>query len=182
MFKAVGNWFNAPAKVYFICKMTGLYCDDMRAKADKDAKILQAHGIVVHHPIIEENIPKTHMMLKDRTEKEMEHLWNGDKAAIKKVNVIIDSAAGLYSTGAKREFGKGRYRDWTPTLTLWDKGVTPPFIARQEDDICVNSIEEAASIIQKLWGTRLKRMSWKLPIYITNWHDLSLYKLVRFFK
>jgi hypothetical protein len=176
------KWLNSPPQVYFICKMTGLYCDDMRLKADHDSKILQAHNIIVHHPIIKEGIPKVHEMLKDRSEKEMDHLWNGDKKAIKWASVIIDSAAGLYSTGAKREFGKGRYRDWTPTVTLWDKGVHPPFIARQEDDICVTTVEEAASTIQKLWGTRLKRMAWKFPIYLANWHDISLYKIWRFFK
>ncbi len=182
MIKKIVHWFNSPAQVYYICKMTGLYCDDMREAADRACDALQAHGIVVHHPIIKERIPKTHTMLQDRSEREMAHLWGDDKKAIKWANVIIDSAAGVYSTGSKREFGKSRYRDWSPTITLWDKGVHPPYIARNEDDICVTSVEEAAAVIQKLWGTRLKRMAWKLPIYITNWHDLSLYKLYRFFK
>lgn len=182
MFKWLFDWLNEPPTVYFACKMTGLYQDDMRERAEKDTKVLQQYGIIVHHPIIKENIPKVHEMLSDRTEKEMLKLWNDDKKAIKKCSVFIDSAAGLYSTGAKREFGKARYRDWTPTVTLWDQSTKLPFIAREEDDMCAHSIDEVGQIIHKLWGTRLKRMAWKLPIYLSNLHDMSLYKIIRFFK
>lgn len=182
IFTKIKAWLDDPGTIYFMCKMTGLMQDDMRKKADIDVKVLQQYGLVVHHPIIKENIPMVHEPLKDRTEKEMVKLWNDDKRAIKNAAIVIDSAAEQYSTGAKREFGKARYRDWTPTVTLWEKSPKPPFIAREEDDVCAHSIDEAGQLIHKLWGTRIKRMAWKLPIYLSNLHDLSIYKITRFFK
>lgn len=183
MFKWLIDWFNAPASVYQACKMTGLDCSEMRAKAEHDVKVLRDHGIIVHHPVLKEDIPRTHATLKDRSEKEMTKLWeHDDKRAIKKANVFLDSAADVFSIGVKHEYGKGRYRDWSPAVLIFKPDTVIPFIARAENDACVHSIEEAASVIQNLWGTRLKRMAWKLPIYLSGWHDISLYKIYRFFK
>jgi hypothetical protein len=182
MIKKITNWFNAPAQIYVACKMTGLDCHDMRVIADEVTKKLEAYGHTVHHPIIKENIPYSHTKLKDRTPEEMDRLWNEDCKAVKWATVIFDTAAEVYSTGAKREYGKARYRDWSALVTLWGKDSLPPFIARKEDDVCVHSVEEAAAEIHKRWGTRVKRMAWRLPFYIRHWHNISLYKIWRFFR
>lgn len=168
-------------KAYVACKMTGLYCDDMLKKAQADRVTLESFGVKVHHPVIEENIPNEHTLLDDKTDKELDILWEADKQAIKSSHVVIDTAASVHSVGAKREAGKCRYALWKPYVSVWLEG-SAPFIARKEDDACVGSMEEAGYVVRKRWGSRLKRMAWRLPIYIKHWDNISLAKIVEFFK
>ncbi len=166
---------------YVACKMTGLYCNDMRRQAEIDRATLEGFGIDVHHPVIEENIPYEHRLLEEKSDKELDVLWKADKRAIKSKRVVIDTAASLHSTGAKREAGKCRYALWKPYISVWPNG-NIPFIARKEDDACVTSVAEAGYVVQKRWGSRLKRMAWRVPIYLKHWDNISLAKIIEFFK
>lgn len=181
MIKKIINWLNAPANVYVACKMTGLPQNELLEKAYKISEALAKHGLTVHHPVLKEGIKKVTTKLQDRTFEEMVKIWNDDKRAVHRASVIFDTAAEVYSTGAKREVGKARYGDWTILVSLWEH-LEPPFIAKDEDDACVKSADEAGQIISKLWGTRLKRMAWRFPIYLNNWYDISLRKIYQFFK
>lgn len=168
-------------KVYVACAMTGLYCDEVLTKAQADRETLERFGIKVHHPVIEEGIPHEHKLLDFKTDKELDIIWEKDKQVIKSSHVVIDTAAAVHSTGAKREAGKCRYALWKPYVSVWPDG-NVPFIARKEDDACVTSVEEAGYIVQKRWGSRIKRMAWRLPIYLKHWDNISLAKIVEFFK
>lgn len=168
-------------KVYYACKMTGLYCDDMRKQATKDSKPFKERGIDIYHPIIREGVPYVHKMLEDRTEKEMFIIWEDDQRAIRNAHVVVDSAASIYSTGAKREVGKSRYDQWKPLVSIWPNG-HPPFIARKEDDACVCDATTASMAVLLKWGTRWKRIKWRCGIYIEHWDNISLRKLIEFWR
>jgi len=181
MIKKIIKWFNAPASIYVACKMTGLPQNELLEKAQKVTTTLEKYGLIVHHPVLKEGIKKVTTRLQDRTYEEMVEIWGADKKAVHAANIIFDTAAEVYSTGAKREVGKARYGDWTILVSLWEQ-LEPPFIAKDEDDACVKSVDEAGQMIVKLWGTRLKRMGWRLPIYLNNWYDISPRKILQFFK
>lgn len=169
-------------KVYVACKMTGLKNKDLIIKARKDCADLLKHEIFPHHPVIMEAIPENEEMLPERSEVEMKQLWGNDKIAVKTVDVVIDTAPHVHSTGASKEIGKARFRDWTPTVAVWPEGSKIPFIAREEYDICVNSMDEAGYLIQEHWGTRWKRMKWRFGIYLSHWNEISVRKIFRFFR
>ena len=168
-------------KVYFACKMTGLYCDDMRKQATQDIKPFVERGISIYHPIVREDVPYVHKLLKDRTEKQMYEIWEEDQRAIRDAHIVVDSAASVYSTGAKREVGKSRYDQWKPLITIWPNGHVP-YIAHKEDDACVHDADTAAMAIETHWNTRWKRMKWRLPIYIKHWDNISWRKIKEFWR
>lgn len=182
MWYPLKHWLHAvDVRIYFCCKMTGLYCDDMRKQATQDSKPFKNRDIGVHHPVIEEGIPYTHTMLADRSEAEMDIIWEVDQQAIRDAHVVVDGAASVYSTGAKREVGKSRYDLWRPLVSIYPNGHAP-YIARKEDDACVYDAETAAMAVLLHWGTRWKRMKWRWSIYRKHWDNISLRKVKEFFR
>lgn len=169
-------------KVYVGCKMTDLLCDRLIADAQDIVNILYEAGLEPYHPVLKENIPNEHRKLKERTPEEMKDIWDADKAAVKDADVLLDTAPHLFSAGLKEEAGKSRYRDWKPTVSIYPEGYAIPHIPRTEKDFVTSSPKEAAEYIQKNWGTRHKRMLWRLGIYKKHWKDVSLRKLVEFFR
>jgi hypothetical protein len=170
------------ARVYIGCKMTGLYCDEMLEEAEDISLIFYGEGLDPYHPVLREGIPDIHKKLTERSPEEMAIIWREDKNAIKNAHVVVDTAPHLFSAGLKEEIGKARYRDWKPTVAIYPRGYAVPHISRTERDFVTNSATEAAIHINKLWGTRLRRMRWRLPIYIRNWQYISLAKLWEFFR
>jgi len=170
-------------KVYVACKMTGLKHKEMVDKALEDSKVLHDMGFSVYHPVLKEGIPKDNKVLKDRSDEEMYEIWEEDQRAIREADLVIDTAPHLYSTGARREHGKVRYDQWKPYVSVWPEDFKKiPYIARKEDDAVVRSVAEAGKVSMHHWGTRWKRMKYKFPIYLRHWDNISLRKIVLFFK
>lgn len=168
-------------QVYVACKMSGLPQDHMRKKAEEVTGELEKYGITVWHPVIEEKIPKSKKILIDRSDKEMTPIWKDDRKGVKWAHVVLNTAADVYSAGAWRETGKSRYGKWKPTPSVW-VGKEPPFIAREEDDGCYMSIEEAAQAIKERWGTRARRIKWRWPIWKKHLIKSFVEKLIEFWR
>lgn len=169
---------------YVGCKMTGLMCDDMIDAAQHISVILANYGIQPYHPVLKEKIPYEHEPLTERSKEEMFLIWEDDKAAIRWAHVIFDTAPNLFSAGLKQEIGKARYRDWKPIVAIFPPNfdlTKVSFITKAEYDFVTNSEEDAAKFVKTMWGTRLLRMKWRLPIYLKHWADLSPRKLIQFF-
>lgn len=181
LYKGFVRWLMAPCEVYVLAKMTGENCRVMRRKAMKATHALEKFGLIVHHPVIDEGVPDEDKVLTPRSQKELLWLWLRDKAMIKQSHAFLDTAADVFSVGAKREFGKARFRDWKPIVTLWEHGEWP-LIAEEEDDQIVATVEEAAALIEKMWGTRWKRILWRIPIYLSHPLDISPRKLWQFWR
>lgn len=169
---------------YLGCKMTGLMCDDMIDAAQHISVHMVENGVTPYHPVLKEDIPYVHEPLTERTPEEMDIIWEADKAAVKWANVIVDTAPHLFSAGLKQEVGKARYRDWKPTVAVFPSDFDlskVSFITKKEYDFVTNDENEAAKHIGQMWGTRLKRMKWRLPLYLRHPFDISLRKLIQFF-
>lgn len=169
-------------EVYVGCKMTGLYCDDLIDEALDTSVYFEEAGLSPYHPVLKERLPYEHIKLKERTPEEMEEIWETDKQAIKRAHVVVDTAPHLFSAGLKEEMGKARYRDWKPTVAIYPEGYNVPHIPRTERDLICYSPQEAAFWVEIFWGSRWKRMLWRLPIYLENWQSVSVRKLVEFFR
>lgn len=171
-------------KAYCGCKMTGLDCAPMIDAAQHLAHVLYEYGIEPYHPVLKEAIPYVNEPLKERSPEEMNQIWLDDKQAVRESHVILDTAPHLFSAGLKQEVGKARYRDWKPVVAIFPEGFDMSkvsFITKAEYDYVTNSIEDAAECIQTMWGTKLQRMMWRLPIYSRHLLDLSVRKLIQFF-
>lgn len=171
-------------KAYIGCKMTGLMCDDMIDAAQRISVVMFENGVNPYHPVLKEDIPYVHEPLTERSKEEMHEIWEDDKAAVRWAHIIVDTAPHLFSAGLKQEIGKARYRDWKPAVAIFPEGHdlnTVSFITKAEYDFVTNSEHEAAQYINLMWGTRLRRMKWRLPIYLRHLSDLSLRKLIQFF-
>ena len=168
-------------KIYFACKMTGQWCDAILRQAKKDSKYFTRRGITVYHPVIKEGVPNKHIKLFN-TESQIHNLWRDDEGAIKDGHVLVNSATQGRATGANREHGKARYDQWKPVVSIWPRGTRISHIAREEDDACVRTKQEAAKVIVERWGTRWKRVKWRFPIYLKHWYNVSLYNLLQFFR
>ncbi len=168
-------------QVYVICKMTGLPQDQMRKRAEEVTAVLESRWITVRHPVIEEKIPKRKILLKDRPTKEMIPRWIKDRKGVKWAHVVLNTAAGVYSAGGAREAGKSRYGQWKPTPGLWEDKEAP-FIAREEDDGYYSTIEGAADVIVRRWGTRAKRIAWRWPIWKEHFIKSNVEKLIEFWR
>jgi len=169
---------------YIGCKMTGLMCDDMIDAAQSISVIMAESGVIPYHPVLKENIPYTHEPLTERNLEEMDEIWDADKAAVRWAHVLVDTAPHLFSAGLKQENGKARYRDWKPTVAIFPPNfdmTKVSFITKKECDFVTNSETDAAEYIVETWGTRLLRMKWRLPIYLTHLADISPRKIVQFF-
>lgn len=147
--------------IYLACSMTGLYCDDIWKKAIKDSQAYEREGIDVVSPVFGESIPFEHVQLQDRSEKEMHRVWKEkDKAAIKDTHVLVYECPQRWSQGVAHELVLARGVLWKPTVFIGNAG----FITREEDDVICSSHQEAAIAVRERWGSRPKRIIWRLKL------------------
>lgn len=149
-------------KIYLATSMTGLYCDDIWVKSINDKQNYEKEGIVVVNPIEGEGIPFSHIQLKDRSEEEMHRVWKlKDKRAIKDTHVLVYECPKRWSQGVAHELVLARGVLWKPVVFV---GTNAGFISREEDDLVAFSHREAAIAIRQRWGTRSKRILWRLKM------------------
>ena len=170
-------------RVYIACKMTGVNCDELVRRAREDLAALEKHDIEAIHPVIAEGVPEVSEPLPESTTDMMDFRWEEDQKAIKWADVVVATAPHMWSSGAIREHGKVRYDQWKPYISVWPKDVAViPFTAQKEDDACVRTVDEAGRVASLKWGSRMKRIRWRIPIYMRHWDNVSLRKIILFFK
>ncbi len=169
-------------RVYVACKMTGVSRPELVENARREKATLEEYGMDVFHPVIEEEVPEIPGPMPEPDLRLQDMRWENDQEAIRRADVVIAISPHVWSSGAIREHGKARYDQWKPYVSVWPDGILIPFTAEKEDDACVRSIHEAARVIYERWGTRMKRIKWRLPIYARHWDNVSLRKIVLFFR
>lgn len=163
---------------YTAAKMTGRDQAEMVSTAKKNKKILEAAGITVLDPILEEQIKSEHHVLVEKPLDILRGYWDRDKQMIREAHVILDTTPESKSEGVAHEIGYARYFLWKPVVRMYQAGSKPTsMIAVFEDDLIVHSPEEAAIQIQKYWGTWFKRTMWRLSLYNRCWLKALWYKL-----
>lgn len=147
--------------IYLAQPMTGVNCDQLWIKTIKDKQVYEKEGIRVVTPIDGEAIPFAPVKLADRTNEEMHRVWKEkDKKAIKETHVLVYECPTRWSQGVAHELILARGVLWKPTVFIGNAG----FITREEDDVVASSHQEAAVAIAQRWGTRRKRVLWRLKM------------------
>lgn len=149
-------------RIYLATPMTGLYCDEIWVKAINDSQVYEKEGIEVITPIRGEGIPFAHVKLEDRSPEEMRRVWKTkDKGAVKDTHVLVYQCPDRWSQGVAHELVLARGVLWKPVVFV---GRNAGFITREEDDVVAHTHQEAAIAIVQRWGTRRKRIMWRLKM------------------
>lgn len=170
-------------KIYAARAMTGRYCDDLWTETLDNKFAFRQYGIETHDPVIEEGLPKEHVLLPNRVDEDGLRVWKADKRAIAfDCHVFVDCTASRRSEGVFHELGLARYGYWKPIVRIYDYGATIPMIAKFEDDVIVHSIDEAAKIINERWGTKWKRFKWRLALYAKKRWKMAFFEFLFWFQ
>lgn len=147
---------------YVAHAITGRSGKDLRQESDITQIVLNRHGINVIDPVLEEKIPATDEAVPNRPDEDGLTIWRGDEAAIRKAHVLIDITPEMKSEGVLWEICYARFFLWKPVIRVYKPGSSPHMATIFKGDAIAFSLEEAASIINERWGTRKKRVHWRL--------------------
>ena len=150
-----------PFKVYIAMKMTGLEAGAITVKNDHAKKELKERGIESISPWDKEkHLYKPHDIVQ-AGHKILTKIWQKDKSEVMECYGVIDIDGNLFSRGTGIETGFNRFGLMRPTIFVDNATNT---IRNLEGDLVVASIQDAAELINRLWGTRLKRWLWRLTV------------------
>lgn len=161
-------------KAYIAHAMTGRSGADMLHESFEARRILAYYGISTLDPVLDEGITKDVKVLTTTVENATK-FWKRDKAMIREAHVVIDLTPHIKSEGVSHEIGYGRYFLWKPVARV---GTFPPAsIAVFEDDVIGANLFEVGEQLEKRFGTRSKRLRWRLTLYLRCWLRACWYKL-----
>lgn len=168
-------------KAYTAGAMTGLSGAELVARSRRASQILRAYGVVPLDPVAVEGVDpnKPVIMTDDET---MERYWRRDKELIREAHVLIDLTPHMKSEGVLHEIGYARYHLWMPIIRVYENGELPRnAIPKLEDDVVVQTLEEAGRIVRERWGTPWKRFQWRVALYLRCWPRSAYQKLLKWF-
>lgn len=147
--------------VYCASKMTGRDKQEMLDRAYYVCNVLANYGLTPISPVIEEEVKNEPGQLEQTSSEKLRKYWARDKHLIRNVaHVTLLDEAYRKSTGMEREYGYTRYCLWKPVVTIMpNSGYT---VADFEDDAVVMNEFEAGLYISHNFGTRWKRIKWRL--------------------
>ncbi len=144
--------------------MSGADKAEMVARAKRVCEIFRESGLTPISPVIEEQVPDTPGKLINADKEQLHTFWTRDKDIIaNEAHIIYFDRFEQKSFGMEREYGLARYCLWKPTVVHVSPG-TVTSVAEWEDDILVTSVHEAARLIAENWGTREKRVIWRVKM------------------
>lgn len=166
-------------KVYTAGAMTGLSGAELVERSQNAAITLVEHGIYPLDPVLAEGVDPRAPVVQ-ATYEQMVDFWKRDKAMIREAHVIIDLTPERKSEGVAHEIGYARYCLWKPVVRVYMNGKKPCLasVAFFEDDLIVDTLEEAAVEINRLWGTWFKRARWRMRLYNRCLLKACWYKLM----
>lgn len=126
--------------------------------------VLNKHDIQVIDPVLVEKIPNTDEVIPNRPDKDGLTIWKEDEASIRAAHVLIDITPELKSEGVLWEICYARFLLWKPVIRVYKPGSQPHMATVFKGDVIAFSLEEAAQKINELWGTRWKRVQWRLGV------------------
>lgn len=149
--------------VYTASSMTGRTGEELIAQSKHVHRILGNWGITVLDPIAAENVKDSDKPLHN-TGTQLAEYWQRDKRMIREAHVLLDITGPAKSEGVAHEIGYARYNLWKPVVRIYAENKSKISVARFEDDIIVESLPQAAEAIVKHWGTRNKRIVWRIKM------------------
>jgi hypothetical protein len=160
----VFDWFNkVNTRVYLGQQMTGIRHDLIYRRNFYCTKVMEKHGIMVLSPVTAEGVKPNKKKLNQPSQEQLTMFWKKDKWLIRHSHVLLDITGPSKSQGLLHEIGYARYHLFKPIVRIMK--VQGPSVAIEEDDLLVKSVEEAAKLIVKEFGTPLKRLIWKFRLF-----------------
>lgn len=154
-------------KVYCATSMTGRTGEELVEQSERVKYVLSHCGIKPLDPISAEGV-SANTKIVGASMKELKKHWKRDKAMIREAHVVFDLTASRKSAGTEKELGYARYCLWKPVVRLWPNlGAS---VAWLEDDIVITepdfiqALVNASLLATELWGTRRKRVVWRLKM------------------
>lgn len=154
--------------IYAACKMTGRDRHEQVKRAEYMRDVFALYGVRVISPVLEEHIPDLPGPLRENDRGRLRGNWRDDKDIMAyRAHVTVMDGGDEGSVGMGREYGFNRYALCKPTVTLWnkDRGLT---VAEFEDDGIFLSPHMCAAYIAEKWGTRRKRIIWRLKMLVRS--------------
>lgn len=149
-------------KVYIATKMTGCDKDALVKRAERVCEIFREYELEPISPVVEEKVKDEPIKLINADKERLAKFWKRDKQIlIEEAHVMFWDHAEQKSFGVEREYALNRFCLFNPTVIYVPPG-TPTSVAEWEDDYIFNSVHAAAEYIVKHWGTRNKRLIWRL--------------------
>lgn len=148
--------------VYQACKMTGRDKHEQVQRAQFVSEVGTKYGLKVISPVLEENIEDDPGKLVNHDKEKLYEFWRRDKAIIRyEAHVVLLDHAEMKSFGMEREYCLARGVLWKPVVLVLKEG-TALSVSQFEDDAVFYSIHAAMAFINKMWGTRTKRIVWRI--------------------
>lgn len=166
-------------KVYTAKSMTGRTGEELVLESAHIARIMGYRGIEVLDPVTAEGVNKEQGVLANVGDKLFGY-WTRDKRMIREAHVILDVTGPAKSEGVAHEIGYARYCLWKPVVRIYPKDHAKISVAKYEDDLIVDTVAEASDLIVQLWGTRTKRVLWRLRLLLRCFPRWVMYQLGEF--
>lgn len=152
-------------KAYICHGMTGRSGEELLKESMEIAQACRRYGIVPLDPVIAEGVQFNKSSV-GASEDSLKIHWKRDKEMVKEAHVLIDATANRKSEGSQHETGLSRYFLWKPTIRVShayarNQSVS---VANLEDDLVVANFEQAAYFAQLRWGSKRKRIIWRLKL------------------
>lgn len=151
------------ARVYCAVAMTGRDAADVCTDQRIATAALRNCGLIPLSPVKEEGVRPSDGIITPLADLLL-RMWARDKQLIQESHVVLDLSGPFKSEGVTHEIGYARYALWKPIVRIWC-GLGPS-IARFEDDVVADSVQQAAEIIRERWGTPWKRLKWRTKMYL----------------
>jgi hypothetical protein len=153
-------------RLYLARAMSGRKNDEVVAEAADDKAFFEACGFEVLCPVNEEGVKASSSTLITPKDKMVDYWFNKDKPMIRYDDVTVNCTAMRLSFGVIHEMVLARGVYWKPTAWLFPEGTLPHEgnIVYFEGDIVTDSRVELARKMYELYGTRRKRLLWRLKL------------------
>ena len=170
-------------KVYTAGSMTGLSGEELVNRSLYVGQVLSDNRITVLDPVEWEGVKPTDAPTQ-ASFADLKIFWKRDKQMIRDCHVVFDITPERKSEGVAHEIGYARYFLWKPVVRVYRNGGRPTAasVIHFEDDVIADSLEEACTVALALWGTRWKRLKWRLSLYNRCLVKAFIYKLQEWFK
>lgn len=164
-------------RAYCATSMTGRTGAELVEQAERTAWLAWCYDVEVFDPIVNEGVKADKNVLDGGGDK-LREFWKRDKEAIRRCHVVIDVTGNRKSAGVECEVGYARYHLHKPVIRVWPNlGCS---VARLEDDLVVDDLNQAFKLAVQMWGTPWKRLRWKWRIFKKSYWNLLKVRLIWF--
>lgn len=149
-------------RVYVACKMTHRYQDELVMEAEQITRMLKNYGYEVLHPVLIENVERTHELLEQTDAARLEKYWQRDKQCLQECHLVLDDRSCNKSDGVGVELGLTRFCYFKPVVRVFpNAGIC---ISKLEYDNVFDDRAQAVMFMAQTYGTKKQLLIWRLKM------------------